>query len=303
MSSASASTGVLPTATPSAVPSPTDDLSQGCITMPPGKNGNVPPGACNSYYNFDPQPEPAIAVSVLFAILTVAHVVEAFVFKKRYTWVLIMGALWETLGFVLHAVGARDQQNIGFATGHAILYLLAPLWINAFVYMTLSRMVFFYLPTQKIGPLHATGMSKWFVLADILTFLVQAAGGIMASPGGDPNTVKIGLKVYLVGLGLQEFFIVCFLGLMVVFHRARLVLDASAAGRGAGIEGFGAGAAPKRSWKPLLYTLYAVLIFISVRLRLPGLPFPQPSRPTPLTVTADSNLLPSRRVRRRHRAL
>jgi hypothetical protein len=258
-----------PGASPTASGTPTvnpEDFASGCVTAVPGKNGYVPPGACNSYYNFDPQPEPAIAVAVLFALFTTAHVVEAFVFKKRYTWVLIMGALWETLGFILHAVGARDQQNIGLATGHAILYLLAPLWINAFVYMTFARMVHYYLPTQKVWFFKGAGMSKYFVWADVVTFIIQGAGGIMASPGGEPNTVKTGLNVYLVGLGFQEFFIVCFLALMVVFHRTALVLDASAVGRGAGVDGFGVAGPQKKSWKALLYTLYVVLAFISMRI-------------------------------------
>jgi len=257
----------LSTATTSASPSATtDSLSASCTTAVPGQYGNVPIDACNSYYNFDPSFAPAVAVAVLFALLTTAHVVEAFAFKKRYAWVVIMGGLWETIAFILHALGSHDQQNIGYATGYNILFLLAPLWINAFVYMTLARMVYYFLPTHRVGPFCATSMSKYFVWADVVTFIVQGVGGIMASPGADPNTINIGLKVYLVGLGFQEFFIVCFLGLMVAFHRSCLGLDASAMGSGAGVEGFGAPAVQKRGWKGLLFALYAVLAFISMRI-------------------------------------
>ncbi len=175
-----------------------------------------------------------------------------------------MGSLWENIAFILHSLGANDQQQIGYATGHSLLFLLAPLWINAFVYMTFARMMWVFLPGDKrIGFVKAQSISKYFVLADILTFIVQGVGGIMASPGADPNTIKIGLNIYLAGLGFQEFFILCFLGLMVTFHRQSLVLDASAAGSGAGVDGYGA--QPRRGWKGLLYTLYAVLSFISVR--------------------------------------
>lgn len=39
--------------------------SPGCTTAIPGPNGHVPLDACNSYYNYDPQYAPAVAVAVL----------------------------------------------------------------------------------------------------------------------------------------------------------------------------------------------------------------------------------------------
>jgi hypothetical protein len=72
-------------ATPSnsTAPSPTvPDLSASCTTAVPGKYGNVPIDACNSYYNFNPQYAPALAVTVLFGVLTTVHIAEAIIFKK-----------------------------------------------------------------------------------------------------------------------------------------------------------------------------------------------------------------------------
>lgn len=53
-----------------------------CDKAPPGPNGNVPIGACNSYYNYDPQFAPAVAVAVIFGVFTAVHVAEAFAFRK-----------------------------------------------------------------------------------------------------------------------------------------------------------------------------------------------------------------------------
>lgn len=182
-----------------------------------------------------------------------------------------MGALWEFISFATGAMGAHDQQNAGLATAHFILFFLAPLWINAFVYMTLARMVHFFVPTRSVGPFHGAAMSKYFVWADVVTFLVQAAGGSMASPDADPSTVDIGLKVYMVGIGVQQGCILAFTCLMVVFHRKMIALDAEG---GAGYVGDrrtervgGENPGPRRrGWHTLLYALYGVLIAISVRL-------------------------------------
>ncbi|KAF2395905.1 hypothetical protein EJ06DRAFT_534588 [Trichodelitschia bisporula] len=243
--------------TTSSEPSHTVDFSVKCVTATPGKYGNVPIDACNSYYNFDPQYVPALAVAVIFGILTIAHIAWAAVYKKWYCWVLIMGALWETLAFTTHALGAHNQQSIAYATAHSLLYLLAPLWINAFAYMTFARLVYFYLPSQALagGRIHATSLAKYFVIADVLSFIIQAAGGVMASPGADPSTIKTGINIYMAGIGVQEAFVLCFVALMVVFHRAALRLEREGGALG-----------QERRWRALLFALYAVLAMITVRI-------------------------------------
>lgn len=242
-----------------------------CTTAVPGKYGNVPFDACNSYYNFDPQFAPAVAVAVIFGILTIAHLVLAIVFKKvspqlktslsqasrvtcqqSYCWVIIMGATWELVAFIVHALGSHDQQNIGYATAHQLLFLLAPLWINAFVYMTFARMVHYFLPDRTIWRIRGQSLAKYFVWADVASFIVQAVGGLMATPSASADVIKTGINVYMGGMGLQEAFILCFLGLMIMFHRQSLALDA-------------AGMAHRQyNWRALLYALYGVLTAITV---------------------------------------
>lgn len=167
-----------------------------------------------------------------------------------------MGAAWETLGFAVHSLGAKDQQQIGYATAWSILFLLAPLWINAFAYMTFARMVNFWHPEGKVVGIRARIISKCFVWADIVSFIVQAIGGIMASPGASASIIKTGLNIYMAGMGLQQFFITTFLCLMIAFQRA--------------VRGGYPIQDGKRSWKPLLFALYGVLVCITVSLPNPG---------------------------------
>jgi hypothetical protein len=180
-------------------------------------------------------------------------------FHQRYAWVLIMGALWETLAFAIHSLGARDQQQIAYATIWNVLFLLAPLWINAFAYMTFARMVLYWHPEGKVAGLRATAIAKWFVLADVVTFIIQGVGGVMASPSSKPDIVKVGLNIYLSGMGLQQFFILLFLGLMYAFQKRCNLMPAA----GWGYDG-------KKSWRPLLFSQYGVLVCITVSL----VPFP-----------------------------
>jgi hypothetical protein len=172
-----------------------------------------------------------------------------------------MGALWETLSFIFGALGAHDQQNVGFATARLILFLLAPLWINAFVYMTISRMVHFYIPDQKAAGIRSTLISRVFVWSDIVTFIVQAVGGMMTAPGSDATTIQNGLNIYIAGIGLQQACIAVFFVVMIFFGRRASAVDRSTGNYGSPSE---QAAMPKKSWRATLYGLYAVLVFITV---------------------------------------
>lgn len=177
-----------------------------------------------------------------------------------------MAASWEMGAFILHAYGSKDQQQVGYATGHQVLFLLAPVWLNAFVYMTFARMVYFFRPggEPRVGYLPARWLSRVFVVADIGTFIVQATGGILGGPTVDPDTRAKGVKIYIIGMGVQEGFIVVFLMLMARFHYRCIQMDRDNVYGSEGACEDENGYVPRRNWKPLQFTLYAALLAITV---------------------------------------
>lgn len=182
-----------------------------------------------------------------------------------------MAAAWETIAFAFHSVGSHNQQNVAFATIWQILFLLSPLWVNAFVYMTFARMVHVYIPDRKVWIVKASQVSKLFVLADILSFIVQASGGILVSPGVSASTQEIGMHIYEGGIGLQEVFILCFIGLMIAFHLRINKLNKERPLQPEEVNLNSANGENRREVErprgalALLYALYAVLAFITVR--------------------------------------
>ena len=117
--------------------------------------------------------------------------------------------------------------------------------------MTAGRMIWYFLPEKQIYRVKATSLTKYFVWADFITFLIQASGGSLLS-SQDGSTIKIGQHVYMGGTGLQQLFIVLFTVLIVRFHRRMKELE-------------GAGAMIRvENWRRLIYTLYAVLLLITV---------------------------------------
>lgn len=128
--------------------------------------------------------------------------------------------------------------------------------VNAFAYMVFARIVHFYAPTRRVWLFSPSMLALIFVTLDIVSFVIQLVGGGMAGPGSTPESQMKGLNIYMGGIGMQEGFIVLFLGLVIKFHRDQL--QAERVGRLAADKTFG--------WRWLIWALYACLLTISIRI-------------------------------------
>ncbi|KJK80487.1 hypothetical protein H634G_04726 [Metarhizium anisopliae BRIP 53293] len=189
-----------------------------CTAAAVGNYGHVPPGSCGSNYEYDPSFGGNVAFAVLFGLSTAVHLVQAIVLKKTFAWVLLMGGAWETAAFGIRTAGAHDQQQLQFVIWGQLLLLLAPLWINAFAYMTVARGVYLGLPGKKIWGIGATRLTMIFVWLDVVCFIVQGVGGSVLSGDSAAGVKNIGMRVYTAGIGLQLGFVVVFTGMTVSFY-------------------------------------------------------------------------------------
>ncbi|KAF4982450.1 hypothetical protein FZEAL_1968 [Fusarium zealandicum] len=221
-----------------------------CTTAVPDKYGRVPVDACNSNYLFDPDFAANLAFAVFFGTTTLVHIIQAAIFKKRFCWVVIMGGIWETVAFSMKSLGARNQQNFHYALWGQLLFLLAPLWLNAFVYMAVARMVYFRMPDRKLLGIKAIRMTLIFVWIDVILFIVQGGGGSMLSNDEDMNLVRIGQKIYMAGVALQLVIIVVFSGLTAFFYYKLREIEGRDIGR----------------MKWLIWTMLLVLMMIIIRI-------------------------------------
>ncbi|TPX16968.1 uncharacterized protein E0L32_003530 [Thyridium curvatum] len=224
-----------------------------CVqTTIPDKNGHVPAGSCGSIWNYYPSFEAATVFAVLFALLTAVHIWQAAYYKKSFCWVIIMAGIWETAAFTFRSLSTRNQQSQGIYLVYQIFILLAPLWVNAFDYMVLGRMIYYYIPSRSLLGMPEPIIAALFVLLDIVSFVVQLVGGSMAGPSAPPQDQLRAIHVYMGGIGMQQGFIVLFLFLAIRFH----VVMGRAQSK----------AATPNGWRPLVLVLYASLAFITIRI-------------------------------------
>lgn len=175
----------------------------------------------DALWEYCPSLPAAVLFTVLFGLTTCTHVVQASIYRKPFAAVLIMGGLWETGGYVARIFAIENQLSSGVYTAQMLLILLAPLWINAYIYMLLGRMVHFFLEPDRdrVFKIRARLITRMFVLFDITAFLIQAVGGTMTGPDVSPSVQQTGLNIYTAGVGVQLFFLVIFTVLAIRFQR------------------------------------------------------------------------------------
>lgn len=148
----------------------------------------------NMQWPYCPSASAAIVVTTLFSILTFAHLLQAIIYRKKFCWVICMATSWETIGFALRLMGAKKPLIQSYAVISNILVLLAPLWVNAFAYMVMGRMVYYWLQHKRVWTIKARTLTAWFVWLDVITFFTQATGGSMMD-NNDPQSAQIGLRI------------------------------------------------------------------------------------------------------------
>ncbi|KAL2069856.1 hypothetical protein VTL71DRAFT_14535 [Oculimacula yallundae] len=233
-----------------------------CIRVTPDKNGYVPEWACDANYSYYPSLAAAIVFAIAFGICLFLHIFQAIRYsKKKLCWVLIMGILWEFASFSIRSIGTRHQQVTAYAFVSQILVLLAPMWINAFVYMVLGRMIYFFVPAQQIFRIKGIKIAKIFVWLDVVSFLTQVSGGVLIEPSNSAKTQMMGIHIYMGGIGFQELCILLFTAIATRFATTMRRLERSQGATSSTqiLDG-------KPQWRTLLYVLFAALILITVRI-------------------------------------
>lgn len=172
-----------------------------------------------------------------------------------------MGALWELLAFIMRSLFAKNQNKVAYNTPFTIFFLLAPIWVNAFLYMTLGRLIYFFIPGGRLVGLSAKRFGHIFVWLEVLAFIVQLVGaGFTTDNEASTETIMRGVHIYMGGIALQEAFILLFTGLFIHLQRKMGAmerngqLDAERLSRGT------------VRWSSLFYAIYAALFLITVRI-------------------------------------
>lgn len=205
-----------------------------------------------SVWSFCPNLPAAYVFALLFAATLIGHIAQGIIHRKGYSWVVAMSALWQTGAYVFRIISIKNPTSNGPYMIYFILLQVAPLLINAYIYMVFGRMIFNFTADARIAKIKAWRFGLYFVLLDVLAFLIQLIGiASAAKPHESKETVLRGVHIYMVGIGIQQAFVFVFTFLVVKFHLLQRQEPPSAR---------------KTRGTTLLIVVYLVLVAITVRI-------------------------------------
>jgi RTA1 like protein len=182
-------------------------------------------------YPYHPSRASAVVFSVLFAIWLVWHTYLAFWLprsqkqKHRYTIPLFIASALSTAGWITRVVNCGDLSSIPLYAASSSWIVIAPIFVCATLYLLLKHLVNICLPEgpeRVLFRISPRWLGRLFISSDVLSFLTQCMGSVIASSGNwRGNANKIGIDVLIVGLALQLATFTIYLAFL--FHFVRRV--------------------------------------------------------------------------------
>ncbi|WVQ85253.1 hypothetical protein IAT38_007418 [Cryptococcus sp. DSM 104549] len=158
-------------------------------------------------------PNKAINIAAAVLYFAVAAVLTFHSFRRKANWFmcLVIGAWCEGIGLVLRVAFRNNPHSSGLYIVCYLFVVLSPCAFLAGDYILLGRLVEFLDAHQHLRPLRAQYVSWMFIISDVITFLIQAAGGGL-SISKNVTTAQAGGNIFLAGIALQFasfFFFTC----------------------------------------------------------------------------------------------
>ncbi|KAL6874706.1 RTA1 domain-containing protein [Trichoderma novae-zelandiae] len=209
-----------------------------------------------SYYKYVPSLAAAGIFSALFFLSLAGHTFQMAKLKAWFLTPLVMGCLFEFVGFIGRAVSANQKAGCWTETPYLVqtmFILLAPALFAASVYMSLGRIIEL-VDGEKHAIIKRRWLTKIFVIGDVICFLLLAGGGgMLASAKDNKSAFDTGNNIIIVGLVLQLLWFGFFVVIALVFHR-RMNLAPTARSH-----------QPDIRWRSYLHALYVASTLIIIR--------------------------------------
>ncbi|KAL4812459.1 RTA1 like protein [Aspergillus spinulosporus] len=209
-------------------------------------------------YEYRPSLVAAAIFAALFFVTTAVHLYQRVKSRARFLTPFIVGGVFQIIGYCARGAAHFYQTSTTTYAIQTLLLLLAPTLYAASIYMILARIIIF-VKAQHHSLVPVNWLTKVFVSGDILSFVLQGAGGgIMSS--GSSSKLKLGQWVIIVGLCVQLVFFSAFLIASIAFH-----LRISRAPTTESDRTMDRTKSWPNDWRGLLFACYFVSVLILVR--------------------------------------
>ncbi|GME32591.1 related to protein RTA1 [Neofusicoccum parvum] len=171
------------------------------------------------YYKYNPSLAAAITATALFSLSTSVHIAQMMVARTWFFIPFVIGGTFEALGYTGRSISSSETPDWTLAPYllQSLLILLAPAFFAASIYMAFSRIIRM-TNGESLSLIRVNWLTKIFVTGDIISFLVQAAGGGILANADTSSERKNGERVITIGLIVQLVFFGIFILVALNFH-------------------------------------------------------------------------------------
>ncbi|KAJ5950033.1 hypothetical protein N7454_001617 [Penicillium verhagenii] len=208
-------------------------------------------------YQYTPSLVAAVVFTVLFFLTTVFHLYQRITAHSKYFNPFIVGGIFQIIGYAARTVSHFHTTSTTLYAMQTLFVLLAPTLYAASIYMVLGRIIVF-LHAEHLSLVPVRFLTKIFVMGDVLSFVLQGAGGGVMSSSGSANLLIIGQWIIVAGLCVQLLFFGAFIITSMLFH-IRIGQSPTQEAENSKVRGF------PRDWRGLLFALYIASALILIR--------------------------------------
>ncbi|KAL2828575.1 RTA1 domain protein [Aspergillus pseudoustus] len=164
-----------------------------------------------AFYRYDPSMGAAVLFIFLFISTTGYHIIQMFRSRTWFFVPFVIGGIFEIIGYVGRAISSKQSPDwtLGPYLVQTMFLLLAPALLAASIYMFLGRIIL-VLQAESHALMKKKWLTKIFVTGDVLSFLLQGAGGGIQS-SGNLESMKTGEHIIVGGLVIQILFFAFFI--------------------------------------------------------------------------------------------
>ncbi|KAK4192751.1 RTA1 like protein-domain-containing protein [Podospora australis] len=188
-----------------------------------------------SHYEHVPSTAANAIFAAIFGLSFIGFVAVYFGTRRRgtfFTVTMCLGNLCEILGYVARVLSSKNPwEDLGFLM-QIVCLTIGPAFLAAGVYTCLAKVVIIY--GEENSRVKAAWYTRIFIPCDVVSLVLQAAGGAMAASAedGEYETLDMGTNIMIAGLAFQVFTMLMFslcaidFGLRVMRRRSRLGREA-----------------------------------------------------------------------------
>lgn len=171
----------------------------------------------------------------LYMVVTALLSFQLYKHGHKYMLALVIGSFCEGIGLMLRIPLRSNLHSTGIYVVEYLFVVLSPCALLAADYIILGRLSQHLDGSVHLRPINPRYLMRIFVGSDILTFLIQAAGGGL-STSHNTQARLTGSRIFLAGLALQLVSFAIFTFLWAVFgyriHKNDRALWDSGKGKG-----------------------------------------------------------------------